>query len=61
MHTETLKQHSRMKTRSDEQRECETWRRAQDNPTKRVKKATPVMRCPQCDCQYSHTGATAHI
>ena len=29
------------------------WRHAQDSATKRAKKATPLLRCAECDSRYS--------
>ena len=46
LHTETLANHSAMKTSEDEEKAFAQWRLAQDSSAKRQKKARPLMPCP---------------
>ena len=52
-HAATLQEHSSMKSSADEQEAFQQWRHAQDSGTKRAKKATPLLRCAECDYHYS--------
>ena len=45
----TLARHSSMKSSAVEQEAFQQWRDAQEFSTKRAKKATPFMRCAECD------------
>ena len=49
MHTDTLKKHSTLKSKADEDKAFEEWQKAKDASAKRRKKAGPVRRCPKCD------------
>ncbi len=53
LHASTLAEHSSMKSSADEQEAFQQWRHAQDSATKRAKKATPLLRCAECDSHYS--------
>ena len=48
-HAATIARHSSMKSSADEQEAFQQWRHAQDSATKRAKKATPLLRCAECD------------
>jgi len=48
-HAATLARHSSMKSSADEEKAFQQLRQAQDAAIKRAKKATPLLRCAECD------------